>query len=169
MDCCRGWAGDALSSVRSNPGWHFARRRSELGCLAAIHWHFPNHSISSFITSESRFPLGCWHCRCSTACGIGHLVSGRIEESRQTIIWLSVISSLCSRELIFAHRIATNSRRSEKTTLRKYHQSLYVSFGTEGRITGQRWTTLLQSTLLRLPGPARRYPGQQASIKAMHH
>lgn len=42
--------------VRSNPDWHL-QGEGELERLAASQWHFPNHFISSFITSESRSPL----------------------------------------------------------------------------------------------------------------
>lgn len=56
-------AADVFAAVTINPGWHFARRKTELN-LTAIPWHFSNHSISSFITTESHSPPGCWHCRC---------------------------------------------------------------------------------------------------------
>lgn len=50
----------------------------------------------------------------STACNTGHFVSGRIEERRHTIIWLSVIFSFYFWELKFEHTIVTNSHRAAK-------------------------------------------------------
>lgn len=114
MLAAAGWAGDSLSIVTRNPDWHrwgirVSWNTSQL--FTGICLITPSHLLLPW---KVIFLWGAGTADVSAACSIGHCVSVRIEERRQTIISLSVIFSLCFQELIFKNRITTNSHRSAK-------------------------------------------------------
>ncbi len=138
---------------------------TEWGSWSASIWT----AISLITSSHLLLPrkvillLGAGTADVSTACSIGHFVSGRIEGSIQTIIWLSVISSLCSWKLILAQTLTGLQNYIKNIFLRQTFMSpLGLRIELQGRdepFTGNS----------RFSERAHRYSGKQTSIKAINH